>query len=112
MIQMTLLDRFRFTATLLSGGGRDERGNVLPKTETEIPGCLLTPKPRGEMDNFSENSETEADLHINHTVVIPKNAQIRTPIGSPIAGTWDVDGDAINWPLGTEVRLKKVGNHG
>lgn len=107
MIRMSLLDRFKFTAILLLESERDDLWDEPSKTEIEIHGCLLTPKPRGELDSLSETSETEADLHIDHIVHIPKNAQIRTPVGSPIAGTWAVDGDAINWPLGTEVRLRK-----
>lgn len=102
-----LLDKFRFTATLISGGGRDSWGNPLPKTETPIPGCLLSPDPKSELDNLTEKSETTANLHFTEKISIPKNAQIRTPEGSPIAGTWAVDGDVIYWPLGVEVRLRK-----
>lgn len=102
-----LLDRFRFTATLLSGGGRDDWNNPLPVVETEIPGCLLTPDPKSEIDNRSEESDTTATLHFKGQITVPKNARIRTPIGAPIAGTWAVDGDPVYWPLGVEVNLRK-----
>ena len=102
-----LLDRFRFTATLLTGGGRDSRGNPLPTFETEIPGCLLTPDPKSEFDNLTEKSDTTASLHFKEHITVPKNARIRTPQGSPIPGEWAVDGDPVYWPLGAEVNLRK-----
>lgn len=102
-----LLDKFRFTATLLIGGGRDSWGNLLPVTETPLPGCLLSPDPRTELDNLAEKSETTAKLHFKEHITVPKNARIRTPIGAPIAGTFAVDGDPIYWALGVEVPLRK-----
>ena len=102
-----LLDKFRFTAVLLSGGGRDSRGNPLPIVESDIPGCLLAPDPKSELDNLSEKSETTATLFFKQQITIPKNARIRTPEGSPIPGTWAVDGDPTYWPLGVEVNLRK-----
>jgi len=102
-----LLDKFRFTAVLLSGGGRDDRGNPLPVIESEIPGCLLAPTPKSELDNLTENSDTTATLYFKQRITIPKNARIRTPEGSPIPGIFAVDGDPIYWPLGVEVNLRK-----
>lgn len=102
-----LLDRFRFTATLLTGGGRDSRGNPLPVVETEIPGCLLSPDPKSEFDNLTEKSDTTATLYFKERITVPKNARIHTPNGAPITGTWAVDGDPVYWPLGVEVNLRK-----
>lgn len=102
-----LLDRFRFTATLLTGGGKDDRGNNLPSTALPITGCLLNPQPKSELDNLSESSETLAVLYFNHRLAIPKNARIITPFESSMPGTWAVDGDPVYWPLGTEVNLRK-----
>lgn len=102
-----MLDRFRFTATLITGGGQDEFFENLPTTETPIPGCLLSPKPKSEFDSLNEKSETYATLFFKAPIDIPKDAQIRTPANSPVEALWMVDGDPIYWPLGVEVNLRK-----
>ena len=102
-----MLDRFRFTATLLSGGGRDKYGEPLPNVETPLEGCLLSPTPKTELDNLSEVTETKATLYFHHDTKVSKGDRIRTPEGSPIPGLWAVDADTIYYPLVTEVQLRK-----
>ncbi|MGQ3385291.1 hypothetical protein [Glutamicibacter sp. TV12E] len=102
-----LLDRFRFTATLISGGGRDIYGEPQPTTETPLEGCLLVPAPRTEEELFSDVTETRATLYFNHDAKVSKKDRIRTPEGSPISGTWAVDADVVYYPLVTEVQLRK-----
>lgn len=94
---------------LISGGGRDDDGNIISSTETTLTGCLIAPRRTEDPVDRSEIVVGEAVLFVplGATASIPSSARIRVPQGAALPGLWSVDGQAVRWPYGFEVPLRK-----
>lgn len=94
-------------AVVTRGGGKDRFGNTLPTQNINVKGCLWVPRSTADpVDHSDLVSKTGV---IYHSDFIFRGAdRITIPAGKRGAGTWSVDGDLNEWPLGTEVPLVKA----
>lgn len=98
---------WRFTAEVLSGGGRDKWGDPLPETSALVEGCLLAPQTSSDPADFSAFVTDKAVLYAPSSASFTSVSRVRTPAESPLPGLWAVDGSPVRWPAGWAVPLRR-----
>lgn len=105
----SLVKRFpkwwRTDVTVIRGGGRDAKGNVLPTTEIPVRDCLVGSRATSEPLDRSDVVSSTAVLYRDPGFTFLPSDRIRVPEGARMAGTWAVDGRPGEWPHGVEVGL-------
>lgn len=91
---------------LISGGGRDDRGKLLPEIRKKLPEALYAPGVSTEDGLLSDVAEQRAQLFFHEHVDIASTDLIE--FADPWGNTqrWQVSGRAKHWPKGTEVTLE------
>lgn len=105
-----LPNNWKHDAILVTTPGRDDRGDVTPGSKQRISGCLLAINESSDLDNLNAAPTVRARLFIPKVVTVKSTDQVETLSPAPVVGRWSVDGPAINWPMGTEVRLEWEGD--
>lgn len=98
--------RYYVTPELVSGGGRDDRGQLLPEIRTELPEALYAPGVSTEDGLLSDVAEQRAQLFFHEHVNIASTDLIE--FADPWGNTqrWQVAGRVKHWPKGTQVDLE------
>ena len=94
---------------LVSTPGRDDRGDLIPGVTSRIPGCLLAINDVSDLNNLSSQPSVRGRVFIPRDVAVSSTDKIVTYSPAPIVGKWSVDGPAIHWPMGTEIRVEWEG---
>lgn len=107
-----LPDDWRTSITVHRGGGRDPKGNPQPTEDHEVSHCLIGPRSTSEPVDRSELVDSTAVLYREATAapafVFLATDQLTIPEGHRMAGRWAVDGRPGEWPLGTELALRRA----
>lgn len=104
-----LPDRWKHDVTLVVTAGRDDRGDLQPAEETRISGCLLAVSDVGDFDNLNSQSTLRGRIFLPNGVRPSSTDQVITHAPAPVVGRWAVDGPAIYWPMGVEIRVEWEG---
>lgn len=99
--------KWKCDVVVARGGGKDRFGNITPPQNIDVEGCLFV--PRATVDPVDRSDlVTKTGVIYHSTFVFQSADRITIPAGKRGAGTWSVDGDVNEWPLGTEVPLVKA----
>lgn len=80
------------TVDISHSAGRDRDGNPTPATvQADVP-AIFIPRSTTETTDFTELTESRADVLLPSTVTVRSTARILID-ETPMAGTWSVDGD-------------------
>lgn len=104
-----LPDAWKTTVTVVRGNRLDEDGDPISGAPSEhtLTGCLLAPKSHEDALDRSDVTFGEGVLFCPPGSDVLPTDRIKTPTGSPLPGTWAVDGEIISWPYGVQVNLRK-----
>lgn len=105
-----LPDNWKHDIELITETGRDDRGDITPGKRTRYSGCLLAINDVSDLDNLNSQPSLKARVFIPKAIQVSSTDQIVTFAPAPVQGRWAVEGPAIQWPLGTEVRLEWEGS--
>lgn len=98
---------WRCDVVVTRGGGRDRFNNPIAPQEITVKDCVYA--PRATVDPVDHSDLVRKTGVIYHSDFIFQGSdQITIPAGKRGAGTWSVDGDIGEWPLGTEVPLVRT----
>lgn len=106
---MGIVSRFpkawRTDVVVLRGGGRDAKGNPLAPSELPVTDCVIAPRATSDPLDRADVVSSTAVLYRDPGFTFLPSDRIRVPAGKLMAGTWNVDGRAGEWPYGSEVGL-------
>lgn len=104
-----LRSSWRTDITLVDSPGRDRDGRQRAGAERLVKRAIVVPVSSEEQGNLSEASLVQARLFLPPDVSLPSSTcRVKVPVGHPLAGTWQGEGDALPYPKGTVLNLRRL----
>lgn len=101
------LKKWLTPVTVITTGGRDDNGDILPDTSYVQEDCLISLRTTSDPTDRSSVNTGEAVLYAPLSISISTTDRIEVPEGGYLPGLWAVDGQPMRWPLGYEIPLRK-----
>lgn len=99
---------WRCNAIRERGGGWNADGDPAEPDRQTLPDVMVASRATAEPVDRRDNQITTAVLYAAPGVDVTDADTIEIPSGHRMSGRWAVDGHPSEWPLGTEIPLRRI----